>query len=185
MKTIKLLIIVLVFALCLACQKQPAPLTDKETQQVIDSTTYIIQTLMDTQSGDPKFGPSTIAIFRHYHANDPDIRHIGHGVLQTSLDSMFNPTEASVIFRETVELFETKPDRFDVVVLSRDAASVTVPTHWKMKVKGVPEYAGTEMLSFILQKRKGRWLIIQSHISDPNICEALATLMPKPDDGKK
>lgn len=185
MKAIAIPIVLSAFVLCIGCQEQKAPLTDAASREIVDSATYILQRLFDAQNKDFKFDSATIALFKHYHSNDPDIRHIAHGVLYTSVDSMFKQTESSRRFRETVEFFESRPDRYDAVVLSRDAVSITIPSHWKMKVRGRPEYAGTEVLSFLLQKRKGRWMIIQSHVSDPRICEAMAALMPGESDEEK
>lgn len=182
MKTTNFLIIFSSLSLCIACQKQTANLTDEETKAIIDSTTYIAKVLLDAQNKDPKFSPSTVSLFKHYFSHDKDIRHIQHGNLFTSVDSMFARTESNAAFSETIEYIELKPDRYDAVVLSRDAVSITIPNQWKMKVKGRPEYAGKEVLSMLFQKRNGRWLIIQSHISDPNICEAMAALMPLPND---
>jgi uncharacterized membrane protein YvbJ len=161
-----------------SCQKQSDSLTAEENKLIIDSTTQIIQKLIDADNKNFKFDSSSIALIKSYYSADPDIRHIGHGRLITSLNAMIDSMAKYSGFRETVEYFEEKPDRMDVVILSSNAVSITVPCEWKMKVIGLPEYNGTEVMSFILQKRDGRWMIIQSHISDPNICEAIAALMP-------
>lgn len=181
MKTTKFLILCWA-VLLIACQKKATSLTDNETKEIIDSTTYIIQAILNAQMKDPQLSPLTLSFFKHYFSHDPDVRHIQHGRLFTSVDSMFAPTESNAAFSETIEYIELKPDSYDAVVLSKDAVSITVPNQWKMKVKGRPEYAGKEVLSFLFQKRNGRWLIIQSHISDPNICEAMAALGPSPNE---
>ena len=182
MKTFKFPILLFSLALGMACQKQETSLTDKERKEIVDSTSYIIQAILHAQMKDPKLSPSTVSFLKHYFSNTPDVRHIHHGNMYTSVDSMFIPTESSTAFSETIEYIEFKPTSYDAVILSKDAVSITVPNQWKMKVKGRPEYTGKEVLSFIFQRRNGRWLIIQSHISDPDICAAMAALMPLPGD---
>jgi uncharacterized membrane protein YvbJ len=178
MKSVYSIIILSGIMILFSCQKQSNSLTDEESKLIIDSTTQIIQELIDADNKNFKFDSSTIALMKRYYSADPDIRHIGHGLLMTSLNAMIDSMLSYSSFRETVEYFEEKPESIDVVVLSSNAVSITVPCQWKMKVIGLPEYNGKEVMSFILQKRNGRWMIIQSHISDPNICEAMAALLP-------
>jgi hypothetical protein len=180
MKAIYPILIVSGLMTLASCQKQSVALTDEERKLIVDSTTQIIKESIDESSKHFKKIDSSITLLRRYNSADPDVRHIGHGVLFTSLNQLIDSmlTEGNVKFKETVEIFEEKPDRIDVQVLSREIVSITVPCQWKMKVIGLREYNGKEVMSFIMQKRKGKWMIVQSHISDPNLCEAIAALTP-------
>lgn len=166
--------------LLVSCQKESSSLTDEQKKIVVDSTTQVVQKVMESLSRDFKDPKSMASTLNLYFSPDDDARHTSNGLLFASLSALTDSIQSKTLatFRSNIELFEETPDRVDVSVLSKDVAAITVPAHYKVKAKGLPEYNGQEVLSFLMQKRNGRWLVIQSHVSDVDLCKAMAALMP-------
>jgi ketosteroid isomerase-like protein len=64
-----------------------------------------------------------------------------------------------------------KTDVLDVVVLGADAAAITQSFHFTVKTKAGEEVKGQGISSIVVQKREGRWQIIQWHESELNNSE--------------
>jgi hypothetical protein len=180
MKTVYSMLVASGLILLVSCQKESASLTNEQKKMITDSTTQVVQTVLQDLSKNFKDSQSMVASLNLYFSSDDDVRHTANGLLFTSLkaltDSMQSKTREGFI--STIEVFEEKADRFDVLVLSKDAAAITVPAHFKIKAKGLPEYNGQEVLSFVVQKRNGKWLVTQSHVSEYELWKAIAALTP-------
>lgn len=187
MNTVYSMLIASGIMLLASCQKESASLTAEQKKTIADSTTQVVQQLIESFSKDFKDPKSMVSTLNLYFSSDNDVRHISNGLLFASLSALTDSIKSKSLesFRSTIELFEETADRFDVFVLSKDAVSITVPAHYKIKGNGLPEYNGQEVLTFILQKRNGKWLVVQSHISEYEVCKAMAALTPPPAEKKK
>jgi hypothetical protein len=61
----------------------------------------------------------------------------------------------------------------------------SLPIHFKIKAKGLPEHNGQYVWSGILRKDNGKWTLLQSHESWLNYAEAMPALTPPKTVGKK
>lgn len=175
MKTICSLFIV-GSVLLISCQQKPAPFTEEQKSQVADSAKQVVQQIID-HANKLEF-KSALDLY----SNDPDARFIENGTLFPSLDAM---RKAYDEMGPLLELLENKPDRWDVLVLSKDAVLITIPFRFRMKAKGQQEYNGQYLWSGLVQKRSGKWTMVHSHESWLNFAEAMAALMPPPPKDKK
>ena len=187
MKTACSMLIASGLMLLWSCQKESNYLTDEDKKAIIDSTTQVVQKIIESVTENFRDPKSMTSTFNIYFASNDDVRHTSNGLLITSLDVLIDSLNSKNLanFRSTIELFEETPNRFDILVLSSDAVSITVPAHYKIKAKGLAEYSGQEVLSFILQRINGKWLVTQSHISEYEVCKAMAALMPPPTETKE
>lgn len=187
MKTASLFLIAGGLTLLLSCQKEPRDLTDEDKKVISDSTTEVARKVIESVSKSFKEPQEMISTFKLYFESNDNVRHTSNGLLITSLEVLIDSLNSKNLlnFRSTIESFEETPDRFDVLILSKDAVSITVPAHYKIKAKGLAEYKGQEVISFLLQRINGRWLVTQSHISEYDVCKAMAALMPPPIDKKE
>jgi ketosteroid isomerase-like protein len=76
-------------------------------------------------------------------------------------------------------------NELNIVVLSKDVVTITLPTHFTIKAKGASEYNGQYVWSAIIRKENNRWAIFQTHESWLNYAEAMAALTPPPIEEKK
>ena len=180
MKAIYLILVVSVLMALASCQNQQSPLTDDEKKQITETTSRIVQEIID--DGNQKITPdsATVTLFKKYFSDDPTLRVVIHGSLYTSRGQMLDSimSQKNFEFKKLVESFSETIDRFDVAVLSRESIAITTPCHWRIKIKDIPEYSGTEVLTWVFQKNDGTWKIILGTIADPNLCQAMSALMP-------
>ncbi|HRI78707.1 MAG TPA: hypothetical protein PLR06_04150 [Cyclobacteriaceae bacterium] len=178
MKVIYAFSVVGAFALMVSCRQQPTELTEEEKKQIVDSVTLIAGSLIKNGTEGIE---QTVAAIKRTCSADPDARHISSGLLFTSVDVLIDSVRSpgNATFKSMLEIFEETFDRVDAVVLSREAVSLTIPARYTMKLKNGPTYNGSEVMTFLFQKRKGKWMIIQSHISEYKQWEAFNTLMPE------
>lgn len=169
MKTFSALLIPCSMLLLLACQKQEAPLTDEQKNQIADSARQVVQKVLDF-SNNLDFNSALQA-----YSSDPDARYVENGTVFASLDAMRTAYEQMA---PTLEVIENKVDSWDMIVLSKEAVLMTVPIHFKIKAKGLAEYNGQYVWSGVVQKRNGKWTIIQTHESWLNFAEAMSALTP-------
>jgi len=85
-----------------------------------------------------------------------------------------------VDFHPLFESLVNTPDAWDMIVLSSDAVAITMPLHSSFKPKGLPEYKAQGVWTGVVQRRSGKWTIIQSHESWVNPEQVMAALMPPP-----
>jgi hypothetical protein len=174
MKTICPLIIV-GSVLLISCQQKPAPFTEEQKNKVADSARQVVQYIIDNAN---KLDFNTAL---NVYSTDPDAAFIENGTLYTN-DALHK------VYAEmgpTLELLEQRPDRWDILVLAKDAVIVTIPFQFRAKGKGLAEYNGHYAWSGVVQKRNGKWMLVHSHESWQNFAEAMAALTPPPPKDKK
>ena len=175
MKTICSLFIVGSVVL-ISCQQKPAPFTEEQKKQVADSAKQVVQYII-TNANKLDFQTAM-----NVYSDDPDARYIENGTIFNSLADF---RKAYVEFGPMLEMLEQIPDRWDIMVLSRDAAMITIPFHFKVRGKGLQEYNGQYLWSAVVQKRNGKWTLVHSHESWLNFAEAMAALTPPAPKEKK
>lgn len=110
-----------------------------------------------------------------YYSNDSDTRYVENGYLYPSLTAL---KDAYIKLLPGFEFMDQTVKSWDVIVLSEDAALVTLPMHARVKVKGRPEIEFDFVCSSVVQKRNGKWLLINTHESWLNAAEAMAAMTP-------
>ena len=108
-----------------------------------------------------------------YYSNDPEARHVVNGFLYPSVDAMKNDYDKMV---PGIEYTQHSVKSWDVIVLSDDAALMTVPVQMKIKTKSSPEFKFDLVWSCVVQKRNDKWLVVQSHESWLNAAEVMAAM---------
>ena len=171
MKPFSIIVLTLLSTFSLfSCKEETNNLSEVQKQTIASSAKDVVQKVFESANKlDYK------ASLEHY-SSDPDTRYIDNGSIYPSLDAM---KDAYNQVGPTMELVENKIQRWDMVVLAKDAVSFTLPIQLKLKAKGLPAYEGQFIWSGIVQKRKGKWMIIQSHESWQNYAEVIAALTPK------
>jgi hypothetical protein len=165
-------LILVISAVCaFSCQPQPTSLTEAQKVAIADSAKAVVQ-LMLSYADKLEFGP-----YFSVYSTDADVRCIENGSLYPSLDSM---KSTYMQMQLLVESPSNTPDAWNMTVLGTDAVSITMPFHFTFKPKGLPEYKGQGVWSGIVQRRGGKWRIIQSHESWVNPEQAMAAFVPPP-----
>lgn len=155
-----------------SCKQQAHGLTESQKTEVADSARAIVRKVFERANAlDYKTG-------LQFYSEDADARFIDNGSVYPSLEAM---RDAYNQVGPTMEWVENKILRWDEVVLSHDAVAFTLPIRLTIKAKGRPAYEGNYVWSGIVQKRNGRWTIIQSHESWQNYAEVIAALAPPVD----
>jgi hypothetical protein len=162
--------VALILAAC-----QPSSPNAAQLTAVADSARAVARRIIDN-SNKLDFA----AAFQDYSA-DADARYVENGMLYPSLEAL---KKAYAELTPGLELVANSVDSWDVQILGAEAASVTLPIHLRIKGKGRPEYAGQYVWSGIVQRRGGRWQLVQSHESWPNAEKVFAAIMPAPGDTK-
>ena len=152
-----------------ACQSSTP--TPTQLAAVADSARAVAQRIIDN-SNKLDFP----AAFQEYSA-DADARYVENGALYSSLDAL---KKAYAELSPVLELVANSVDSWHVLVLGPEAARVTLPIHLRIKAKGRPEYTGQYVWTGIVQRRGGRWQLVQSHESHPNAEKVMAAVMPVP-----
>jgi hypothetical protein len=110
------------------------------------------------------------------YSSSPDARYVENGVLFPSLDAL---KKEYAELGPTLEVLENVADAYDVLVLGPDAAVVTVPIHLRVKAKGRPELKDHPYVwSVIVQRRGGRWQVVQTHESHVDYEKLVGALTP-------
>jgi hypothetical protein len=170
MKSSYICLAAIAFALLeFSCQNQPAPFTEAQKAAIADSARAVVQAMLANANK-----LDFTAYFNDYSA-DPNARYIENGLLYPSLDAMKRLyADLNPIF----ESLQNTPDVWYPTVLGSDAVAITVPLHFSLKPKGLPEFTAQSVWSGIVQRRGGKWTIIQSHESWVNPEQVMAALTP-------
>jgi len=172
MKTSFISLAAIAFALLgFSCQDQPATFTEVQKAAIADSARAVVQAMLANANK-----LDFVAYFND-HSADPNARYIENGLLYPSLDAM------KKLYADLNPLFESlqnTPDAWDMTVLGSDVVAITMPLHFRLKPKGLPEFTAQSVWSGIVQRRGGRWTIIQSHESWVNPEQVMAALTPPP-----
>ncbi len=162
----------IIFALvALSCQPQPTTLTQAQKDLIADSAKAVVQ-IMLSSADRLDFGT-----YFNVYASDADVRCVENGVLHPSLDAM---KKSAADMQPMLESLQNSPDSWEMIVLSSDAVVVTMPEHFTFKPKGLPEYKAQGVWSGVVQRRGGKWVIVQSHESWVNPEQVMAAFMPPP-----
>jgi len=172
MKTSFLCLVAIVFVLLgFSCQNQPATFTEAQKAAVADSAKAVVQAMLANANK-----LDFVAYFNDYSA-DPNARYIENGLLYPSLDAM---KKNYADFNPMFESLQNTPDAWNMTVLGSDAVAITMPLHFTFKPKGLPEFTAQSVWSGIVQRRGGKWTIIQTHESWVNPEQVMAAFMPPP-----
>ncbi len=154
-----------------ACQPQPVALTDAQKTALADSAKAIVHTMV-ANANKLDFN----AYFQDYSA-DADTRYIENGALIPSLDAF---KKSYLDLAPSFESLTNTLDATDAIVLGPDAVAITFPFHFSFKPKGRAEYEGQGLWTGLLQRRSGKWQIVQTHESWVNAEQAMAAMMGPP-----
>ena len=151
--------------------KSAGPVTSELTKSVVaDAAKEVLQKVIDHMD------QLDVNSALENYSNDPDTRYVENGYLYPSLKAY---GEAYLKLVPTLEYLDQTVDSWDIVVLSDEAAVVTLPMHARIKVKDRPEYQFDFICSSVVQKRNGKWLLINTHESWLNAAEAMAAIGPQ------
>jgi hypothetical protein len=170
MKTVYSMFIAGSILLLVSCQKPSTALTEDQKKQIADSAIQVIKQVLDLSNH------LDFTSVLNYYSSDADARYIENGYLYPSLDVLKTAYTELV---PSLDYIKNTADTYHTLVLSNDAVAVTVPIHFKIKAKELAEYNGQYVWSAIVQKRNGKWTIVQTHESWLNYAEAIAALTPK------
>jgi hypothetical protein len=150
---------------------KPQPITSDQSNRdlVADAAKEVLQNIIDNMD---KLDVNSAF---EYFSDDPDTNYTENGFLYPSLTALkedFNKLIASL------EFLDQTVNRWNVMVLSNDAAVVTLSTHARIKAKGRPEYEFDYISSSVVQKRNGKWLLVHGHESWLNAAEVIAAITP-------
>lgn len=172
MKTLFIGMAIIVFALfAFSCQPQPTTLSQAQKAAIADSAKAVVQMML---SNADKL--DFVSCFNGY-ATDADARFVENGSLHPSLDEM---KKSYADMKPMFESLHNTPDSWDVIVLGSDAVVITMPEHFTFKPKGLPEYKAQGVWSGVIQRRGGKWAIVQSHESWVNPEQVMAAFVPPP-----
>lgn len=152
--------------LTLSCQQKLSDLNEAQKTLIIDSATAVVKKVFEYSN---KLEYKTALKF---YSEDADVRFVDNGTILTFADLKTAYDQVG----PTMELVENNVERWDAVILGPEAVSFTLPIQLRLKPKDRPEYKGQFVWSGIVQKRNGKWLIVQSHESWLNYAEAIAAL---------
>lgn len=152
-----------------SCQKQEKDLTATEKQEITDSAKVTVEKVFEC-SNRLEFMKGL-----DYYSDENDAYYTNNGTI-VSLKEL---KESYSQIGSSVEILHNKIDSWKETVLSKDAVAFTLPIHLKLKLKGLPEYNGQLVWTGIVQKKKDKWMIVQSHESWLNCVEVTAALTPK------
>ena len=149
-----------------------APLTESQQAEVARAARAVAERVL-VESNKIDFR----AALRDY-SPDADARYVENGVVFPSLAALQKEYDA---LGPALEVLENTADAWSVTVLGPDAAVVTVPIHLRIKMKGGVELRNHPYVwSAVVQRRAGRWLLVQTHESHVRYDELVTALTPRP-----
>jgi len=153
----------------MSCQNQTKSSEKSTNTLAADSAKFVAQKIWEyTNKLDFK------TVFQYY-SNDSDTRYIENGYLFPSLSAL---KESYIQITPNLEYYEISAKSWDMIELNNDAVLVNIPSHAKIKAKDRPEYEFDYVWSAVIQKRRGKWLVVQSHESWINAPEVAAAFTP-------
>ena len=165
-KYLAILFLCCVVVLVQSCDNRGATMTMQEKNKIVESAKETVQKIFDYSNNlDFITGLSL-------YSDDSDVYFTNNGTIHSLQDLK----ESYKQIGSSVELLENSIDSWNATVLSKEAVSFTLSIHLKLKLKNIPEYSGELVWSGIVQKRKGKWLVVQSHESWLNCAEVVQAL---------
>lgn len=162
----------IVIAFMMSCQNKNSSTSAETTvsSATLDSAKAVVQKVFDFSN---KLDFEKVF---EYYSGDADAKYVENGYIY-SLDSL------KAIYRQTVptiDLIENTVKSWDLITISNDAVTGTLPVHVKIKAKGRDPYEFDYVWSCVVQKRHGKWQLIQSHESWQNYEKAMEAVSPLP-----
>ena len=151
-----------------SCQNKKLELTDLEKSSIIDSAKVTVQKVFDA-SNNLKFLDGL-----NYYSGDSDTYYSSNGTVLTLEELKDSYRQIS----SSIEVMKNTIERWNATILSHNTVAFTLPVQMKIKLIGISEYSGQLIWTGIVQKRNGKWQIIQSHESWLNCAEAMSALTP-------
>jgi ketosteroid isomerase-like protein len=114
------------------------------------------------------------------YSSDADTRYVENGVTYKNLAAL---KKANKDLTGRLEAVKIAPDAIDVIVLGSDVAVVSAPIRVSITPNDRKAFTTTGVWSGVIQRRDGRWLVVQSHESIANPAEfakAVASAKDKP-----
>src|SRR3954468_24810047 len=153
----------------MSCQTKPTPLTDAQKTAIADSVKVVMQQVLESANKMDFRGALS------YYSPDADARFMESGAIHASRDAMGDAYDQ---LGANLDMIKNQVDKWEVTVLGPDVAMVTLPIHITIKAKGRDAYDGQTVWSGVVQKRNGKWQVVQAHESWVNFGEAMAALAP-------
>ena len=169
-RTIAFYALVLPF-LTISCESKTKSAATVDKTVVADSAKAVAQRVIDN-SNKLDFESA----FRNF-SEDADARFTENGITYSSLAAM---KDAYKGLMQSFEIIQNNVKSWDVMVVDSEAALVTLPIHAKLKVKDRDAIEVDYVWSGLIQKRNGKWLVVQSHESWVNADKATEALFPTP-----
>lgn len=139
---------------------------EAEKNEIVESAKLTVQKVFEC-SNDLKFINGL-----DYYSEDSDSYYTNNGQIFSLRELRKSYSQIGSL----VEILENSIDSWNSTVLSKNTVAFSLPIHLRIKLKGIAEYNGQLVWSGIVQKRNGRWLIIQSHESWLNCVAVTAAL---------
>lgn len=152
-----------------ACAPASGELSDAERAAVIDTARAVAERVFAASNR-----LDFTAALQEY-SPDADARFVENGSLFPTLDSM---RAAYAAFSPMLDSLQNRIERWDILVLGRDAALLTLPVSLRIKAKDLPAYSGSYVWTALVQRRSGAWKVVSSHESWLNAAEVIAALTP-------
>jgi hypothetical protein len=146
---------------------EPSPI-EKHKQSTIDEAKTVVRKVFNL-SNQLRFIEGL-----NFYSDAEDSFYVNNGTALTlnELRQSYRQIGASV------EVIENKIIRWNATYISSDTVVFTLPVNLKIKLINIPEYNGKLIWTGVLQKRKGSWLIVNSHESWLNAAEVAEALTP-------
>ncbi|OJJ23382.1 hypothetical protein BKI52_03200 [marine bacterium AO1-C] len=151
-----------------SCGSREAKLAEVDKKSIVNAAKATVQKVFDA-SNNLKFLDGL-----NYYSGDADAYYTNNGTVLSLNDLKKSYSEIG----SSVEILKNTIDSWNSTFLSENTVAFTLPIHLKIKLAGIPEYNGQLVWSAIVQKRNGKWLIVQSHESWLNCVEVMSALTP-------
>lgn len=154
-----------------ACQQKPAELTDAQKTAIADSAKAVVQ------AGVSSINKLDLSGAFLAYSGDPDAKYVEAGVMSSLADMKKSMVDMSM----NLESLDNVVDEWHTVVLGPDAVAITSPFHFTFKMKGKPApFSAKGVWSGVVQRRAGKWMIVQSHESWVDADKVIAEMSPAP-----
>jgi SnoaL-like domain len=158
------------------CQTKQTSSSEAQKNAAIDSAKTVAQKVL-AYSDSLDFKTAL-----KFFTDDSDGRFVENGYLYPSLQAVKDSYNQ---IAPTIQRLHTMVDNWSgVLALDDSAVLLTLPLHFTIQAKGRPEYKGQYVMSLVVQKRHGRWTVIQTHESWLNYAKAIAAITPPPANSK-
>ena len=156
-----------------ACDSPPPEMTEADRTAIADSAKTVVQGVFANVNNRNLEGAFAV------YSTDADTRFVENGTTKT----LAALKKDNVRFLAKAEAVKFTPTSMDVVVFGPDAALVSSNTKVAFTPNGRKPFYTTGAMSFVVQRRDGKWQVVQSHESELNVAgmdKAIASAKAKP-----